>query len=214
MKNRRTKWVIALAVVVGGIWLLGVFYVLSYKPDVYINPGVVVSAPSPIALPAQPAGTRRTVSISPAHHPSLVQPVPHIYSAHPMPTYQGLHATSGAQVHSVGGGGGNYAYGSGSQGSSSARGISYSSAGVTMPATNFVALASQREVSQPAASEAPQMARMAASPRTTPGPSPPNPPQPLDDDHQLVEHPVGDALLPLLLMALAYACVLLRRCKG
>ena len=212
MKSRRTKWVIALAVAVGGIWLMGVFYVLSYKPDAYINPGVVVLAPSPVAAPAQPVGARRTMTHPAMHHLSLVQPVAHTYSSHPMPTYQGLYATSGAQVHSVGGGGGHYANGTSSQGASSARGICYSSVNVAMPATNFIALTSQREIAQPAAAEAPQMARMAASPRTTPGPPPPNPID-LTDEHQLVEHPIGDAMWPLLLMALAYVCVLLKRSK-
>lgn len=210
MKNR-AKWVTALAVVIGGIWLMGVFYVLSYKPDVYINPGVVVSAPSPVAVPVQSVRTSRRLS---SHNASPATPSFHpIYSPKPVSSApsHGLYLTSGANVHSVGGGG-SFALATTSH-SSSGRGISYSTVNVSMPAATFVALASQRQVSQPAASEAPQMARLAASPRTAPGP--PNPTGPLEEEHQLVEHPVplGDALWVLLVMVILYGA-LMRRAGG
>ena len=49
MRSTRIKWVIALAVVVSGIWFMGVFYVLTYKPDVYIAPDE--DAPPPLPPP-------------------------------------------------------------------------------------------------------------------------------------------------------------------
>ena len=79
-----------------------------------------------------------------------------------------------------------------------------------MPMTHFSALASVRQIAQPEASEAPQMAAMASAPiRHTPGP--PNPPDPLDEEHQLIEHPIGDAVLPLSLLLIGYALVMVWR---
>ena len=87
--------------------------------------------------------------------------------------------------------------------SSASRGINYSGS-ITMPMTTFVAMASVRQVAQPEATEAPQMA---APIRKAPGP--PQPPGPLPEDNQLIEHPepVGDAVWLLMLLALAFGIV-------
>ena len=194
----RTKWVIALAVVVGGIWLLGVFYVLSYKPDVYVNPGAIVSSSSPVATPIQPGRYNPIMS-----HDGFIRHTPYIQptsyngnapEATMQPSY-GLYMTSNANTHSIGGGG-NSTYGMYSSHSSSSRGIIYSTTGV--PTTNFLALASNRKMANPEASDAPQMAHLA--PRNAPGPpdlggeTPPT-------DHQLVEQPLSDGIWILMMAA-------------
>ena len=208
----RTKWVVALAVVVSGIWLMGVFYVLSYKPDVYIAPGVVVSAPSPVATPATQSAPHalRSRSMSHASYHTPIRYDSHAPSA-AMPPYHGLYTTSSAQVHQVGGGTNGNGIIPTTHHAKPSNYVIYSTVNVTMPTTNFVALASQRQVAQPEAQEAPQMA-MLASARRAPGP--PDPSGPLPDEHQLVEHPIGDALWPLMLLALTYVGVVLQRKKS
>ncbi|MBQ2190646.1 MAG: hypothetical protein II605_02295 [Paludibacteraceae bacterium] len=209
-KKERTKWVIALAVAVSGVWLMGVAYVLSYKPEVYVNPGTVTtnvpaiyspeSTPIKVYTPIRSLSRfRASYSVSTLRHshmPSL-----------PMQSIGRIYTTSSAQVHSVGGGGNGGVYTT-SHGNTSSRGIQYSEGGnAAMPQTNFIAMASSRQMAAPEASYAPQMARLASGPNNAP-PGPPNPPGddgPLPGDHQLVEQPVGDALLELALLALAYA---------
>ena len=123
---------------------------------------------------------------------------------------RGLYLTSGAQVQTVGGGFAHHASAETSQ-SSSSRGIVYSTSGAGMPTTNFLALASQRQVAEPESQEAPQMAHLAsANPRRAPGPPDPGD---LDPEHQLVEHPIGDGMWCLLLLAIGYAAMRLRRKK-
>lgn len=72
------------------------------------------------------------------------------------------------------------------------------------PVTSFVALQARKQLADAGAMEAPQMAQMAALP-TRKAPGPPNPPGPLPDDHQLVEHPLPDGMLTLLIMAIVFA---------
>lgn len=214
MKRLRMQLVIAFIVFICGVSLMGLVYIVFNKPDVYVNPGIVVSAPSPVAVPAQHVGSRRSILSQPTHHLSPAKSIQHTYPSQSMPAYKGLYTTSSARVHSVGGGTSGYAISTISGHSSASHGVIYSTVSVAMPSTNFVALASQREIAQPEASEAPQMARLSSVTRRAPGP--PNPTNPLDEEHQLIEHPVGDALWPLALMALAYACVVLwkRRMKA
>ena len=205
----RTKWVIALAVVVSGLWLLGLFYVLSCKPDVYILPKVVVSAPSPVATPA-------TQSTAPLLHSHPMRHTTYHATAYDsrtpyaaLPPSRGLYMTSSAQVHQIGGGGANGGnLTTTTHHSSSSNHVTYSTVNVTMPTTNFVAMASQRQMAEPEAKEAPQMA-MLASARRAPGP--PNPTGPLPEENQLVEHPLGDALWPMMMLACLYAVSVLRR---
>ena len=203
MKRFRIQLVWALIVLICGVSLMGMVYLVFNKPEVYINPGIVVTKPSPVAEPAAPMTPRgSSAPRSLFHHTS------YSYTYHSPETNsftgagKGLYLHSSAEVHSVGGGGNGVWSTAGSSGSGSSRGIIYmQSAGATMPMTSFVAVASSRQVSQPEAQEAPQMAHM-ASPKRAPGP--PNPPGPLPEEHQLVEHPIGDAILPLLLLAIGY----------
>ena len=203
MKRFRIQLVWALIVLICGVSLMGMVYLVFNKPEVYINPGIVVTKPSPVAEPAAPMTPRgESAPRSLFHHTS------YNYTYHSPETNsftgtgKGLYLHSSAEVRSVGGGGNGAWATAGSSGSASSRGIIYTqSAGATMPMTSFVAVASSRQVSQPEAQEAPQMAHM-ASPKRAPGP--PNPPGPLPEEHQLVEHPIGDAVLPLLLLAIGY----------
>lgn len=213
MKRFRIQLVIAGIVFICGVSLMGLVYILFNKPEVYINPGIVVSAPSPVAMPVQPTWLRSPMFARPGSHSYSTQPMKNQHTSPAMPSYTGgLYMTSGAQVHSIGGGGGN-GYGiATTSGGSSGRGIRSTASSVAMPAVSFIALASQREMAPPQATEAPQMARLASRPFHAPGP-PTGPVTPGYEGHQLVEPPVGDAIWPMLLFALAYACVLLRRCR-
>ena len=61
MKRFRIQLVWALIVLICGVSLMGLIYIVFNKPEVYINPGIVVTQPSPVAEPAAPLGsiTRR-----------------------------------------------------------------------------------------------------------------------------------------------------------
>ena len=204
MKRFRIQLVIAGIVFICGVSLMGLVYILFNKPEVYINPGILVSAPSPVAMPVQPTWLRSPMFARPGSHSYSTQTMKNQHTSPAMPSCTGgLYMTSGAQVHSIGGGGGN-GYGiATTSGGSSGRGIRSTASSVAMPATTFIALASQRRIAEPAASEAPQMARLASRPFHAPGP-PSGPVQPGQDGHQLVEPPVGDAAIPLILFALGY----------
>lgn len=206
MRSTRIKWVIALAVVLSGLWLMGVMFVLSYQPETYVHPGTVVTAPAPTYTPT----TRSNRSFSPIRRQSTYHttyaPVNRRSSSLPsvaMRSTSRLYTTSSAQQHEVGSGWNTGTY-SGSQNQSSARGIHYSNYNAVMPQANFIAIASTRQMASPEAQAAPQMARIASGPNNAP-PGPPNIDGPLDPSVQLVEQPIGDALLPLALLALAYA---------
>ena len=218
MKRFRIQLLIAFIVLICGVSLMGLVYIFFNKPDTYIAPGVTsVSAPNPVAIPWQNSRTSARVSNYPVHLPSYGQPYHHTNSSIPMQPMRGIYTTSSAQVHSVGGGNGGYMIATTSNSSSSTRGIAYSSVNVsaTMPSSSFTAMASKRQVAQPEASEAPQMARLAASPRTISGP--PNPGGGggggLDEEHQLIEQPIGDGMIVLLLLIMGYSLFLLRKRK-
>lgn len=215
MRSTRVKWVIALAVVTSAVWLVGLMYVISYKPEVHINPGTVATSVPAIYSPNSNPIKVYTPLRARSHHftysPTLR--TTHMPSAS-MHSTGGLFLTSKAQVHSVGGGNGNTngVYTT-SHGNTSNRGIQYSTASATMPQTNFLAVASSRQMADPQAANAPQMAKLASGPNHAPGP--PNPTGPLDPNNQLVEHaPIGDALIPLLLFALAFGAYRLIRNKN
>ena len=84
---------------------------------------------------------------------------------------------------------------------SSSRGITTGGGSVAMPVTTLVSVASSRQMAQPEAQEAPEVAHVLA--RKAPGP--PNIDGPLPDENQLVEQPIGNAVWPLLLLAIGYA---------
>lgn len=213
MKGFRIQLLIAFIVLVCGVSLIGLIYMISTKPVTHITPGVV-SAPSPIATPIRPVYSIAKINTQTPllhHSPYTVPAISHTPSSAAATSSFTLYQTSSAELHSVGGGGMGSGIATTSQGTST-RGIAYSAVG--MPVTNFVALAASRQIAQPEAQEAPQMASMVSSPvRRAPGP--PNPPGPPPEDHQLVEHPLGDAVLPMLLCVALYGvgCMVYRRRK-
>lgn len=208
MRSTRVKWVIALAVAVSGIWFMGVMYVLTYKPDVYVAPGNV-GANLPAAAPSVPTISTYKPSLSrniyrPAQYGAPRPQRPAV----PMQSMR-IRTTSSAQVYSIGGGGGGNSGGAGASGGSSSRGIVYSTASVAMPQTSFLAMASTRQMAEPEASEAPSMAST-VGPRRAPGPPTGEPPS----EHQITEQPVGDAVLPLMLLLMAYCGYIFYRRKS
>ena len=203
MKRFRIQLLIALIVLICGMSLMGIVYLVFHKPEVYINPGVVVTNPSPVATPIQPMQT------SPA---SLRMNYPYSYTSSPVPytmvpqvtmqSSHGLFITSNAQTQSIGGGGGaNAGYGAAnSSGSPTQRGIIYTTTSVS---TSFVAIAANRQMAEPAAQFAPMMAKVADEPRRAPGP-----PTPGElEEHQL---PLG-APWALAVLAGLYAVVRKRK---
>lgn len=204
-KAFRKQLIIALVIFICSIALMSAIYILGNKPEVYINPGIVVSTPSPVANPVQPISSGISSRSNGTYNPtfsSSYHATRHTQSA-PMIPMRGLYTTSSAQVHSVGGGGGGGNTGIyTTSGSSSSRGITVSGGGsVAMPATNFLAMASTRQMAEPEAQEAPMMAQLAESPRRISGP--PNPGGDIPSEHQLTEQPVGTPLV-LALFALLY----------
>lgn len=207
MKRFRIQLVIAFIVFVCGVSLMGLVYIFFNQPETYITPGIVVTAPNPVATPIQNVRPH-AIRVNYPHsikYPPVQGSTNNVVA---MPASHGLYTTSSANVHSVGGGGG-YGIATTSQNSSSTRGISYSSPNVsmpTMPSTSFTAMASQRQVAQPEAAYAPQMASLAVAPHRAP--PPPNPGGGgLDPEHQLIEQPIGDGIWVMLILACAYLII-------
>lgn len=197
---------IAFIVLVCGASLLGLIYILFSKPSVPVTPGVVVSSPSPVATPHLPFQFSTHSPITgkaPAHVPG------NKFALKPkMTTPSGARTSiwtlSSAKISNsgscVGSSNGNAHISSGNH-VSPQRGITTTSANVAMPMSTFIALASTRMVAEPDAQQAPQMAKTASIKNAPP---PPDPGTGLDEDHQLVEHPIGDFVLPLLIFAMGY----------
>ena len=198
MKRFRIQLLIALIVLICGMSLMGIVYLVFNKPEVYINPGVVVTNPSPVATPIQPRSFGSSLR---TNYPYSYTMSPTSYVMAPQATMQpsrGLFVTNNAQTQSVGGGAG---YGvATSSGSETQRGIIYT----TSTVTSFVALAEKRQVAEPAAQFAPMMAKLADEPHRAPGPPTPGE---LDPEHQL---PLG-APWVLAVMAGVYAVVRKRK---
>ena len=202
MKAFRIQIVIAVVVLICGVSLMGLVYMINNKPIRYVTPGVIVTAPSPVATPIQPISSGISRFTRTNYHPHYTTPVmsrptlPNVGSQ-PIQVFR----TSKAQVQHAGGGGMGVAGASNGQNNgSSSKGIQYSSATATMPMTNFLALADARQMATPEAADAPSMARLASEPRQAPGP----PTGPTDPSHQLIEQPIGEPWI-LAIMALLYA---------
>ena len=208
MKRFRIQLVIAGIVLVCGVSLMGLVYIVFNKPETYITPGIVTSNNPALESPLSNPNASVTQQTYPPH--ATVQYPTKVYKGiKPVApsSVRGLYLTSGAQVQTVGGGFAHNASAETSQ-SASSRGIIYSTSGAGIPTTNFVALASQRQVAEPESQEAPQMAHLASiDPRRAPGPPDVTPP----DDHQLVEHPIGEGTWCLIVLAIGYAAVKIRR---
>ncbi len=209
MKQFRTQVVIALIVLVCGVSLMGLVYLVYGKPFVEINPGVVVRHSSPVAAPHLPLRSGTRMRTTRAAHQSVPRNGVRVESTVSLPTGANMSILllSNAKIHNSGSGvgsSGSFYASSSSHRGSQRRGVQAAASGVTMPMTTFVAMASARSVAAPEAAEAPRMAKT-ASMRNAP-PPPPNPTD-LEEDDRLVEHPlcpVGDAVLPLLLLAMGW----------
>ena len=205
-KKFRKQLIWAGVIFVLSISLMSAIYILGNKPYVYINPGITMSAPSPVGVPYHPVGMTNTVTGLGKRTVSTSYSSPSKPASSVDFSFDGLYLTSNSQPHHVGGGNGGYVpMNVTHNSSSSSRGIVVNGGGaVTMPITNFVAMATTRQVAPPEAMEAPQMAKLA--PRHAPGP--PQPPGGggggLPEDHQLVEHPIGEPWI-LAIMAALYA---------
>lgn len=199
MKRFRIQLVIALVVLICGISLMGVIYLVFNKPEVYINPGVIVTQPSPVSAPIQPIRSSSGMMRSDYPYSYSMYPLP--YTAAPQATMQpshGLLLTSSAQVQNVGGG---MSYGMATTSNTqNQRGISYTMTTVT----SFATFAANRQVAAPEAMNAPEMAKLVTEPRRAPGP--PDIGE-LDPEHQL---PVGSPLV-LVVMAGLYAAAVRKR---
>lgn len=203
-KAFRIQILIAVIVFICGVSLISLLYITLNKPVQYITPGVIVTSPSPVATPVQSARSRTMPMSRPIHQTSHTSTLPHsnwrsTSSAPAMHVYR----TSNAQMNSYGGGAGGMGMTGSSTNASSSRGITASNSSVAMPATNFLALASTRQMAMPEAADAPAMARLASSPNRAPGP-PTTGGEGADPDHQLIEQPIGEPWV-MALLALLYA---------
>ena len=201
MKRFRIQLVIALVVLICGVSLMGVIYLVFNKPEVYINPGVIVTQPSPVSAPIQPI--RTSSSLLRSDYPYSYTMYPQPYATAPQATMQpshGLFMTSSAQVQHVGGGA---SYGmASSSGTQTQRGISYTMTTVT----SFATFAANRQVAAPEAQRAPEMAKLVSEPNRAPGP-PDLGGGEAPGEHQL---PVGSPMV-LVLMAGLYAASVRKR---
>ena len=210
MKSFRVQLLVALLVVICGISLMGLIYIVFGKPEVTINPGVVVSSPSLVSAPIMQVRSSRNFSSRGVAHPYNVTAntisTPTAAPTMPMQTIGNVYESRKAQVHAVGGGAAyrteqanNYAQ---------QRGIQQTA---VMPMTTFIAMASVRQVAAPAATEAPAMAKLTSGPNRAPGPPTTGN---LNENDQLVEHsmPVGNMSI-LTIFALMYILRIYRKTK-
>ena len=158
---KTTKWfrkrmVLALVVFICGIALMGLVYIVNNKPYVYINPGIVTSAPTTTTRPIESVrASRQLKPYLPAHMNSYTRTHRSFGLSMPSVPMRGMYETSRAKVQHVGSGtNGVYATTGSSSHSSSQRGIQYSTgSGVVMPMTTFTSMASARQVAQPEAQQ-------------------------------------------------------------
>lgn len=213
MKRFRIQLLIAGIVLICGVSLMGLIYILFNKPFVAYVPNVSVSAPSPVAVPHIPY--RSSFPSKGGNIATRSQSDIHVTNSMAMPSVSPYLVVqlSDARMTNIGNGfGGGVGMGS----SSGSRRSSHSSAtaSVGVPMTTFVAIAATRQVAEPEAANAPAMAKTASAPLTAPGP--PNPSGPLDPNDQLIEHlvPVGDAMMPMLLLVAVYCATRVYRRRG
>ena len=213
MKRFRIQLLIAGIVFICGVSLMGLIYILFNKPFVAYVPNVTVSSPSPVAMPHMPYRSNypRRVEGTSVRTKSDI----HVENHMMMPSVSPYLVVqlSDAHISNIGNG---FGGSTGVASSSGSRRSSHSSAtaSVAMPMTTFVAIASTRQVAEPEAANAPAMAKTATAPLTAPGP--PNPGGPLSPDDQLIEHlaPIGDAMLPMLLLVAVYCATRVYRRRG
>ena len=196
----RIHLVLAGVVLVCSVSLMALVYLIINEPVVDIKPSVAVSPPSPVAVPVMNNQnlllSNRTIPLHASYHSGI----PHRWQekSSSSPAFR-IYTTSSAPVYSAGGGNGS-AFVLATISHAPQRGIQQPSA----PVTTFVAVASTRQLSAPEAEEAPQMAHLVSrDPRHAPGP-PNTGDEGLPGEHQLVEHPIGDGVWVMVLLAMLY----------
>ena len=203
-QQTRIRLVLAGVVLICGVSLMALVYLIINKPVAEVKPSIVVSTPSPVAVPVmntQNMLLRRDRSIA-RYTPYNVANPYRWEGTFSSQTSLTVYTTSNAAVRSVGGGTNGSAFALATTSHSSQRGIQQGA----IPVTTFVAMASSRQVAAPEAGEAPQMAHLASyDPRRAPGP-PDLGGDDLPGDHQLVETPVGEGGWIMILFALMYLC--------
>ena len=129
------------------------------------------------------------------HHNTVVSSQGSYVQSKPMSSTSTMHVyeTSNATVHNVGGGGGN-AGGIATTSGSSSRGISQGG--------NMVTLSSSLALAEPGASEANEIANVASQPNAAPSNGGPRKLPGHEEEWWLT--PVGDAVWPLIILALGY----------
>lgn len=203
-QQTRIRLVLAGVVLICGVSLMALVYLIINKPVAEVKPSIVVSTPSPVAVPVmntQNMLLRRDRSIT--RYTPYNAANPYRWGASSSQTPLKVYTTSSGAVYSVSGGTNGSAFTLATTSHSSQRGIQQQA---SIPVTTFVAMASSRQVAAPETGEAPQMAHLASyDPRRAPGP-PDLGGDDLPGDHQLVETPVGEGGWIMILFALMYLC--------
>lgn len=211
---RHKHILVGVGVLVAGLWILLVMYLLkeSHNATTEVQPGAVAVTSAPTF------NSNSTVTLS-GSHPSATSLLHHKVSSTPM-VYRSvtpnqsmsststfhLHQTSSATTHSIGGGGSSAGQGVMTTTSGANRGISASSISY---GGSLIALSSSTAITAPGASEANELATVAAGPRKVKqdNAQPPTPLNPFIDPT-----PVGDVVWPLMvLLAAVYAFFCYRR---
>lgn len=179
---------------------VGIYFILS-TPKVGNS---VVVPPAPVHV-----GSPTVVATPSIEHRELTRHITPVYVPQTKPQNMAVRTGGGAawrvvqtsdrRMQSYGGGAEK-----GQQSSGSASRVGQTVNNSIAPVTSFVALQARQQLADAGSMEAPQMAQMAALP-TRRAPGPPNPHGPLPEDHQLVEHPLPDGMLTLLIMAIVFA---------
>lgn len=210
-RNRALVTLVCVVLVVNS--LLGVYF-LFFAPKVRIpakppTSRVHVTPPNVIPSPMVSGSGSQQIAI-PTYSSS--QPRMPQAKANTGNTAWQLFRTSSHEVNSYGSGGGGVQIQPQQGGASRAPQTGLNN-NVAAPVTSFIALRATQPIAVAGAGEAPQMAELASAPgRRAPGP-PTTGDDPLPDDHQLVEHPLPDGMLMLLLLAGIYAvnCILMKK---
>ena len=190
--NTHKRLNIAVSCLVAVVWGVLLYYALRPTNE----PQKHIAATSSVQ---QSSGASTNIpqikATSLPHHNTVVSSQGSYVQSKPMSSTSSMHIyeTSNATVHNIGGGGGN-AGGIATTSGSSSRGISQGG--------NMVTLSSSLALAEPGASEANEIANVASQPNAAPSNGGPrrvngSPDIPFPD-------PIGDAVWPLIILALGY----------
>lgn len=200
-RHRRNRaWVIGVCALLLINSAIGIYFILSVPK----GGNSVVAPPAPVHV-----GSPTVVATPSIEHRELTRHITPVYTPQAKPQMLSVQQnrgqawrvvqTSDRRMQSYGGGA---ERGQQTNGATQKSGQNVNNN--IAPVTSFVALQARQQLADAGSMEAPQMAQMAALP-TRRAPGPPNPHGPLPEDHQLVEHPLPDGMLTLLIMAIVFA---------